>query len=66
MSEELNARNIRALAQALRDMNDRVGDLAGRVSATQAACTELQVRLNAATQELTILRVRSMGRGPTT
>jgi peptidoglycan hydrolase CwlO-like protein len=65
MSDQLNARNIQAIAQALRDMNDRVGELTVKVNSLQTTCAELQTKLNVTTQELTIMRVRSQGRGPT-
>lgn len=66
MTEQLNERNINALAQASRDLNDRVHALNATLAAIRAQNAMQEQRIAALEQTLAIMRVQSMGRGPTT
>lgn len=66
MTPELTARNIQALAQALRDLDARVHEATAALKESQSRNAQLEQRLSVAEQHLAVMRVTAMGRGPTT
>jgi predicted RNase H-like nuclease (RuvC/YqgF family) len=66
MSEQLNTRNIEALAQGLRHLQEQISSLNKVVNDVRAENAMLRVRLDEVQSTVNIMRIKGMGRGPTT
>lgn len=63
--DNLTQRNIQALADGLRTLNERVGTCDRVIAELRGANAMLSSRLSVLEQTLTVLRVQNLGRGPT-
>lgn len=63
--DNLTQRNIQALADGLRTLNERVGTCDRVLSELRGVNAALASRLAVLEQTLTVLRVQNLGRGPT-
>lgn len=63
--DSLTQRNIKALADGLRTLNDRLGACDQAIAELRGINAALSSRLAVLEQTLTVLRVQNLGRGPT-
>lgn len=66
MSDNLADRNFRAVSQAMHELNDRLSQATAVCAELRQMNATLAQRVGALEQQLMIIRVQNMGRGPTT